>query len=219
MPEETLDRIMIDPTEDLWWVFHLNEAQTISVVEPLIEQLVERDMRVVDRHVSSPYFRVILQDEDAQIYFEFSNPSDDRAPYLFLGTLAEPFLAVDSLTSRLLADRFLEYGKVCYRFLQPLYAFADSMNTYIKREDIQSYQLTHMCWAQFFGSDFVRGFGDKILLNGPAWRNENMGDGGVLYVLSAEPYLSHGPRQYWSQAKEYFAQYISNPMVWHDGLM
>lgn len=216
MTEESFNGLTIDLTEDFWWVFYLKEPQSTSTLQPLFDEFTRLNLAIVDTYVSDPYVRMILHEEGGDMYFELSSPSDDVAPYLFLGTLDEYFVPPDSLEARMRADRFIEYGKTCYRFLGPVYAFAENLNTYIKNEDVQRHNLTHVCWAQFFGPDFVHGFGRETLLNAPAWRNENLGDGGILYVLAASPYLYRGPRQYWSAAREYFSRYLSSPLVWSD---
>jgi hypothetical protein len=216
MMEENLDWLPIDVTEDFWWIFCLRSVQTLNALQPLLDKLENIGLRVVNTYLSAPYFRLILSEETGDTYYQLSNPSDDILPYLFLGTLDEQFIPPDSLEARLRADQILEYGKVCYRVLQPLYAFAENMNTYVERADVEAYRLTHICWAQFLGSDFVEAVGHDILINAPAWRNENLGDGGLLYVLAASPYLYRGPRQYWEAARQYFKQYISDTIVWSD---
>lgn len=129
---------------------------------------------------------------------------------------AEHVIPPESSEARLNADLFLEYGKLCYRVLKPLYAFAENLNIHIAMDDVRAYRLTHICWAQFFGPDFVQEVGQEVLMNAPVWRNENLGDGGLLYVLAPSPYLHRGPRQYWDQAREYFARHVSTPIEWSD---
>ena|SRR5579859_1446631 len=116
------------------------------------------------------------------------------------------------------ADRFLEYGKLCYRILQPAYAFTETFNTWVEEADVHAARLTHIFWAQCFGPAFIRSSGPDVLIHAPAWRNENLGDGGILYVLAASPYLQQGPRSFWQQAKSYFAQHVAWPLQWGDRL-
>jgi hypothetical protein len=205
----------IDFGEDLWWNFYLQKPLGMETRRPLVDSFTRLGMQVAGEYVSDPHYQLLFHDEEAGIYFEVSN-GDDVSSHLTLGMRADEVLPPDSLLARLNADRFLEYGKVCYQALQPVYAFAENLNTYVERDDVEACQLTHICWAQFFGPDFARGIGRKVLINAPAWRNENLGDGGLLYVLAASPYLYQGPWQYWEAARQYFEQHIPRPIVWSD---
>ena len=108
MTEELPEEISIDITEDLWWVFYLKNPQTIEMLQPLLSNLMSSGVRIVDTYVSPPYFRLVLREEEGDMVFELSNPSDDVAPYLFLGTFADQFILPTSLETRSRADRFLE---------------------------------------------------------------------------------------------------------------
>jgi hypothetical protein len=216
MTSENAERILIDPTEDLWWMFYLREPQTAETVQPLMDALCQQGLEVCRTAVSDTHFSTLLMDHQAAFYLELTNPSDDVAPYLFLGAQGDRFLPANSAEARLRSDYLLEYGKLCYRVMRPQYAFAESANTYVEPKDIEQHRLTHVCWAQLIGPQFVSGFGRDLLVNAPAWRNENLEDGGLLYVLAASPYLTRGPRQVWQQARDYLGRHVAGPMWWAD---
>jgi len=207
---------VIDETEDLWWVFYLSQAARQNLGHDLMETFRRRGMQVVSEYLSQPFFRIVLCDALTGIHFEISNASDDLKPYLFLGMKADQVLPSDSATARLNSDLFLELGKVCYEVLRPRYAFGENLNMYVETEDINAGRLTHICWANLFGPRFVESVGRDLLTSAPAWRNENLTDGGLLYVLAASPYLYQGSQQCWEAARQYFGQNVSHAIVWSD---
>ncbi len=211
----------IDQGEDLWWVFHLSRMCNLKTFESLLLTFGENNMKVVaeqfDDANKPEFFRSILVMEiegSHSIYFTACN--DPEWPMFYFGMHAENVLPPHSPAARLNADLFLEYGRICYRELRPMYAFAENLNVDIVREDIELYHLTHICWAQMFGPNFVKGLDREMLINAPAWRNENLEDGGILYCLSATPFLYHGSRQYWNEARRYFKEHRLNPVEWSD---
>jgi hypothetical protein len=213
--EQEIVEFIPDMVEDLWWVFHLSQDIYPGVQHDLTKAFCQCEIQVVSEHLSEPFFRILFQDTMTDVLFQISSP-DDLAPYLFLGIKADFVLPPETPASRLNADLFLEYGKLCYEILRPKHAFAENLNTHIEMADVDASRLTHICWANLFGPRFVKGIGREILINAPAWRNENLGDGGILYVLAASPYLYRGPRQYWEAARQYFRQHIPRPIVWSD---
>lgn len=215
MTPNNLEWFVIDSTEDLWWVFYLEQPPQIQGLQPLVDQFANLGCHVADLQRSECFFRILLQ-EPGGSYLELSNSSDDISPHLFLGALADRFLPPDSAEATLQSDRFLEYGRICYRSMEPLYAFAEDLNVYVEMEAVRAHRLTHVFWAQLFGPGYVQGLGQEILMNAPAWRSEIMGNGGVSYVLAATPYLYRGPHQYWSAAREYFKQNLPHPIEWSD---
>jgi len=211
------DWAIIDSTEDLWWVFYLQAPITMKETQPLIDEFRLRGLEVTHADSSPPYFKILLREATTGAQIELSNPSDDVAPYAFLGMQGDNFVPPDSSEARSFGDHFLEYGKVCYRFLRPLYAFAENMNVFVDREDVENSRLTQVFWSQLFNARYAKEFGDKLLMNAPGWRNENLGDGGLLYSLAASPYLYHGPRQCWDAARAYFKRHLPDlDLQWSD---
>ena len=125
-------------------------------------------------------------------YTAYDGSKDAR--YFYRKNVAQSSHPPTSQAARVNSDLFLEHGKVCYRILRPLYAFSWSLNDYVERYQVEVFRLTHIFWAQFFGPDFSYSIGRNFLAGAPAWRNENMDDEGLLYVLAESPYLFNGPR-------------------------
>lgn len=204
----------IDMLEDLWWVFYPSKPVGMETRQPLIEAFQRIDAEIAAEDVGDPNFRIIFRLHSS--HFELVN-SGESSPSVFLGMRGDEFLPADTLLARQIAERFLELGRICYGVLKPIYAFTETLNAIVNRENVEARLLTHMFWAQYFGPDFVQRIGQDILLRAPGWRNENMSDGGLLYVLGATPYLRHGPRQHWGEAKRYFNQHLSHPVQWLGG--
>ena len=207
----------IDSIEDLWWVAYLRKEQTTDTAAILIDELANMGYETVGLYESPPFFRFTLRNRVGR-YFELCNASDDSAPFFFVGTVAEQFLPPSSREARLLADEFLEIGRVLYHSMKPIYVSAENMNTYVEIEDLLSGNLTHVFWAQIWGPACVDALGSALLRGAPGWRNENLGDGGVPYALSASPYLYLGPRQRWQDAREYFARHLTGTIDWSDSV-
>jgi hypothetical protein len=207
---------MMDMSDDLWWVFYVPQDVDASLVRAMVDAFLQRGGQVVREYSSDPYLQCLMRDKASGVYFELLNASDDVSPFLFLAMQAEQFVPPEYAASRLHADLFLELGKVCYHVMRPRYAFAESPDLFVDWSDIEAARITHVCWAQFFGPQFVVGIGREVLRNAPAWRSENLGDGGILYVLSASPYLGRGPRQYWEAARQYFSRHIAESILWSD---
>lgn len=203
-------------TNDLWWSFYLHESTGIETRQPLVDTLGKLGLHILDEYISDPHYQTLFSDDSSSIYYEISN-GDEESAYVWLGTKSDNFLPPCSPSARLNADRLLELSKACYHTLKPLYAFAETMNSFVPREDVDAYHITRICWAQFFGSAFVQNFGRNMLTNAPAWRNENLGDGGLLYVLAVAPYVYRGGGQCWQQAREYFTPYAQS-IQWSDQL-
>jgi len=196
---------VLDIAEDLWWIFYLRQALARDQVQPLVDHFLTLGLRLENDYAVGHRYSIILRDSERNDVFEMTNPSDRPAPHLFFGTASDYFIPPDSALVRLRADCILEFGKVIYHHLHPDYAFCESLGRYIELEELLHGKLTHLCWAQCFGPQVVERIGRAELAHAPAWRNENLEDGGLLYVLAATPYLGRGPRQYWQQARAYFA--------------
>lgn len=83
------------------------------------------------------------------------------------------------------AHLFLELGKGVYAYLVPDFGWLDICQTggYTWYDDIEELKIPHIYWANFFSPAYVRKYGREKLLTGPAWLVEELGDGGILYVL------------------------------------
>lgn len=208
----------ISQEEDLWWIFYLQNNCPWETYQALLGAFRMRQVHLISEQVDTPKhpetFQAVLRDERCDVHVEILSPGDSSR--LYLGVNAAKMLPPEALSARLNADIFLEYGKLCYHILKPLYAFAETLNTFIDEEAVKQHQLTHVCWAQFFGPNFVQGVGQERFMRAPAWRNENLENGGLLYVLAASPCLYQGAGQYWQQARDYFAHFIPTSLTWSD---
>ncbi len=198
----------IDAWDDLWWVFYLRDTCRLETYQELIRELARYEFQIVREwkdDVEAPkMFQAVLYDNSYSTYFEIINAPD--TPMFYIGTYKDDFLPSSSPTARLNSDWFLEIGKICYQVLRPIYGFAEDMNAFVDWSHIEHHRLTHVFWAQLFDKEFVQQLQLQRLLGAPAWRNENLSDGGLLYVLAATPYLNDGPRQFWQPARNYFAR-------------
>jgi hypothetical protein len=206
----------IDMGEDLWWIFYLPRPMSIESRQLLLNALQGINTEMVAEELNDPDYTLILRQHGSYLEVLYS---EESSPYLLLGMRGDEFLPVESPSARLNADRFLEFGKICYRLLKPIYAFAETVNSFVERNNVEAGLLTHMFWAQFFGPAFVQKIGQEILQKAPAWRNENMSDGGILFAMAATPYMVRGPQQYWLETKRYFDQHLSRPITWLNGML
>ena len=205
----------IDIAEDLWWQFYLPEPLGLETMQPLVDEFGSLGMQVIKDYISDPHYTLVIRDTQLDTYFEISN-GDDVSAFLSLGVKADRLIPPDTIGARVSTDWFLELGKVCYMTIRPYYAFAESLNLFVEPASLLSGHLPWLGWAQLLGPQLVEQFGRSILSNAPSWRNENLGDGGILYVLAASPFLHDGPRQRWAQAKQYFGDYVAEPIKWGD---
>jgi hypothetical protein len=99
---------------------------------------------------------------------------------------------------------FLDIGRHLYQLVQPTFGWIDQYHGWTTtHEDIESLQLRHLYWANFFGPRFIENFGRANLLNAPAWRTEELPDGGILYLVA--PHLGvDADHVSLSKVKEYF---------------
>lgn len=199
---------VVDLVEDLWWIFYLTSATNADIRERLLGAFALRSLVPLEERIHPPECEITLHDPEADLRMRIIG--DDDVSHLYLGVHAFHFKPPQSALARLHAD------KVCYQIAKPAYAFAENVNAYVERDDVARGRLTHVFWAQFFGPDFVHLCGSEILRDAPGWRNENTGDGGILYVLSASPFLYRGPRQFWQQARDYFSRHVANRIRWSD---
>jgi hypothetical protein len=99
---------------------------------------------------------------------------------------------------------FLDIGRKLYEVVEPSFGWIDQYHGWTTtHEDIESLNLQMLYWANFFGPKFVQKLGRDRILNAPAWRIEELADGGMLYLLA--PHLGqsdeHVPLE---SVKEYF---------------
>jgi len=82
----------------------------------------------------------------------------------------------------------LEIGRVIYRSLKPAYSFVDAAPSFsrLQGEPILARQLEAICWANFFGLPYVECYGKDFLMKAPAWKAEELEDGGVFLQLGPE---------------------------------
>jgi hypothetical protein len=84
---------------------------------------------------------------------------------------------------------YLDIGKGLYTILQPTFGWIEWDLEWLptKHEDIEHLRLPALYWANFFGPPYVRKWGRDRILKAPAWRVEELPDGGLLYVLASSP--------------------------------
>ncbi|MFN8445968.1 MAG: hypothetical protein U0175_34575 [Caldilineaceae bacterium] len=208
----------LDQEQDLWWIFYLGDSLSWQNIKKLFSAFEIAGLVTVGQHVDlvdlSETFQMIFKDTQYNMCIECLRTEDSSCFYLGANTFN--VLPADSVEVRLAADRFLEYGKLCYHIFNPVYALAQNLNVYLATDDVLSSQLTHIFWSQIFGPNFVNTFGREILVNAPGWRNENLGDGGLLYVLASSPYCYKGNSQYWQDARDYFTKLGRPDILWSD---
>lgn len=209
----------IDLLEDIWWFWHLQRPLTTDQIDSTISRLSGIGFLVSFNETRNPHIELLFYNEVTNLYISMLTPSEEDHSFLAMGTFEKHFLSPNAIESRLLADQFLEVGKIIYEELRPHYGFVRNLGVFVEPGDIDSNKLTHLFWAQVFDSSFVDGFGREILANAPAWRNENLEGGGLLYVLAMSPYLYAGKQQYWQQAITYFAKHGVKPFFRSDQSM
>jgi hypothetical protein len=84
---------------------------------------------------------------------------------------------------------YLDIGKGLYTILQPTFGWIEWDLEWLptKHEDIENLRLPALYWANFFGPPYVRQLGREKILKAPAWRIEELPDGGLLYILASSP--------------------------------
>lgn len=99
---------------------------------------------------------------------------------------------------------FLELGKHLYEVVKPSFGWIDLYHGWTTtHEDIESINLTHLYWANFFGPRYMECIGRDKILNAPAWDIEELSDGGLLYLLA--PHLGNTDEHVSTTAvREYF---------------
>jgi hypothetical protein len=83
-----------------------------------------------------------------------------------------------------LSSYFLELGRKLYMIVKPSFGWIDQYHGWTTtHEDIESLSLRLLYWANFFGPKFVQKLGRDKIMNAPAWKVEELIDGGILYLL------------------------------------
>ena len=80
--------------------------------------------------------------------------------------------------------KLLNLGKRIYYALSPIEGYADIDIDIIKRNSKIS-----IYWGNFFTPQIVERIGRKKLVSSPAWRMENLEDGGILLILTSNPII------------------------------
>ncbi len=84
----------------------------------------------------------------------------------------------------------LKLGRKLYEYLSPIYGFGEygiGWREIPSEDEILSGNIRHLCWANFFSPAFVQKIGREKLLSAPAWKVEELNDGGILLVLAPNP--------------------------------
>ncbi|WP_448600889.1 hypothetical protein [Thermoflexus hugenholtzii] len=84
---------------------------------------------------------------------------------------------------------YLDIGKGLYTILQPTFGWIEWDLEWLptRHEDIENLRLPALYWANFFGPPYVQKLGREKILKAPAWRIEELPDGGLLYILASSP--------------------------------
>lgn len=86
---------------------------------------------------------------------------------------------------------YLDIGKALYEILRPTFGWIDfDYGLRTTHKDIEALELPTLYWANFFGPAYVNKIGRDKILSAPAWRIEELPDGGLLYVLASCPGLA-----------------------------
>jgi hypothetical protein len=84
----------------------------------------------------------------------------------------------------------LQFGTSLYPQLCPQYGSLDDFGEPdITEEDVKRLHLNRICWANFFGPAYVNRLGRSFLHDAPAWKVEDLPDGGVL-ILATESFMA-----------------------------
>lgn len=84
---------------------------------------------------------------------------------------------------------FLDLGKQLFNTLQPTFGWLEVCEPagHTSFDEVESLELPHLYWANFFSPAYVEKIGRNRILTAPAWSIEELADGGLLYVLSSGP--------------------------------
>jgi hypothetical protein len=86
---------------------------------------------------------------------------------------------------------YLDIGKELYKVLRPSFGWIDfDYGLRTTHEDLRALNLPTLYWANFFGPEYVDKIGKSKILGAPAWKIEQLDEGGILYVLSSCPGLA-----------------------------
>jgi hypothetical protein len=116
-----------------------------------------------------------------------------RRAWIVTSTNSTAYFRHDRYNPEFYAKIYLEIGKALYTIIQPTFGWSDlDYGLRTSHEDIESLALPHLYWANFFGPAYVEKLGRSRIMSAPAWQIQELGDGGILYVLGPSPSLSEG---------------------------
>jgi hypothetical protein len=103
------------------------------------------------------------------------------------------------------AKRFWEIGARLYTLIQPSFGWIERCRPsgYTTWQDLRDLLIPHIYWANFFGSAYVSKYSKDFLMNAPGWKNEELSDNGVLYVLTPS-LVSTGSKPVVEEVRRYF---------------
>jgi hypothetical protein len=79
----------------------------------------------------------------------------------------------------------LAFGQFHYPYLRPRFGLIDELgNSDAKVKAAKKIERRLIFWANFFGPTYAEKFGRKFLRGAPGWKNEELDDGGILYVVT-----------------------------------
>ncbi len=86
------------------------------------------------------------------------------------------------------STRLLNLAMLLYNCLSPKFGWIEhsSRAGYLRGSDVENLTIPCIYWANFFGPDYVKKFGQQYFLQAPGWKCEILGDGGCLYVLASD---------------------------------
>lgn len=111
----------------------------------------------------------------------------------------------DGVDNAYYCSQLLMIGKGIYDVVNPSFGWIDVThgNWDTTHEDIERIELPRIYWANFFGPRYVDHIGRSKILNAPAWKIEELADGGLLYLLA--PHLGNTDEHVSKSAvREYF---------------
>jgi hypothetical protein len=79
----------------------------------------------------------------------------------------------------------LAFGELLYPHLRPTFGYIDDQgDNRPQGNNLKNAQLKYVLWANFYSPAYVAKHGRKFLLGAPGWKNQELDDGGILYVVT-----------------------------------
>ncbi|EKD57010.1 MAG: hypothetical protein ACD_58C00027G0002 [uncultured bacterium] len=103
------------------------------------------------------------------------------------------------------AQRFLELAKKWYPVFKPEFGYIDisGFNT-ITSKEINQCIIKHLYWVNFFGPSYIKKYNKEFLLDIPAYKTEEIGDG--IMVQLSEKFTNKSGCPKFTELKKYMAQ-------------